>query len=460
MKTRSKSRSGRRRAFAYVLAIILLAVFASLAVVYSAGANLSARTSSNYGSSLQARLAAEGGLSYMLNQLDGVRLPGTTSQGSFLSNLAPVLSDKFDGTVNLGGQTVGISGSDVVVPEVSAPEGGFVSRIAWSGTGAPTLTVTGSANGAAQRVRIGLSFEPRRPAVFDYGLASKGQVNISGHAKIIGVNYLAEASVLSATESCEHAIVLGGSVEVSGDLYTCGDGTQVSMTGSPTVAGSQDPNVIAAHVHIGMDTPDFPEIDITPVAALATNVLSDSNPHDDSYSNIRIAAGTNPTFNSNVVLNGAIYIEAPNTVTFNGHATVNGVIVADSAGNPMEDCQVNFMGNVSAYGVEALPDTEEFAAVKQQTGTFIAAAGFAVTFAGNVSVDNGSIAADQLTFTGNAEGVVHGSVIGLKDMPTYLGGSVEIYVDRSDVDQDPAGFVKSFALVPTPETYTELRGLD
>jgi len=108
--------------------------------------------------------------------------------------------------------------------------------------------------------------------------------------------------------------------------------------------------------------------------------------------------------------------------------------------------------------VEVLPSTPTFAAVKQQTGTFVLAPGFGVTFAGNFSAINGAIAADQLTFTGTAEGLVRGSVIGLRDITTRVGGNVDIFVDRSNADPNPAGFLKPFALIPQPETYQELTG--
>ena len=113
-----------------------------------------------------------------------------------------------------------------------------------------------------------------------------------------------------------------------------------------------------------------------------------------------------------------------------------------------------------AYGVEVLPDTPEFAAVKQQTGTFVLAPGFGVTFSGNFGAVNGSIAADQLTFTGTAEGVVRGAVLGLADLPATLSGHVEIRVDRAHAAPHPAGFVQSFALVPVASTYLELKGLE
>ena len=150
-----------------------------------------------------------------------------------------------------------------------------------------------------------------------------------------------------------------------------------------------------------------------------------------------------------------VYVEAPNVVRFEGGAELNGFIVTQDTGQTIGNCQIHFAGHVEAHGVEALPDTSQFAAVKQQTGTFIVAPGFGVTFAGSFSAINGSIAADQLTFTGTAEGVIKGSVIGLEDIPTVIGGNVDIYVDRENANPDPAGFVKSLAFSPVPGSYAE-----
>jgi len=81
--------------------------------------------------------------------------------------------------------------------------------------------------------------------------------------------------------------------------------------------------------------------------------------------------------------------------------------------------------------------------------------GFAATFTGNFSTVSGTIAADQLTFSGTSEGVITGSVIGLSGLPTEMAGKVSIYVDRVNMDLDPAGFVKPLALEPVANSYAE-----
>ena len=451
-------RRGQGQAFASLLALILLAVMAALAVVFAAASNLSLRTSHSHNNATQARLLAESGLAYTLKTLQPLRLPGTTDEQTFAPNLSSALGEKLNGTPNLSGQPVTVSGSSVLVPPIAIGEGQFTTAVAWLDASTSQLTVAGSSQGASQRVRMHLALVSRRPSALDYGLASRGQILISGNARIVGVNSPEEASVVSATATHTDAIVLSGNSEVSGDVYASGDTAGVAMTGSPSVGGSTDPNVIAQHVHLGVEAPDCPEIDVTPIAVLATTELSESNPSGASYSNIRIAAGTNPTFGGEVTLNGVIYVEAPNVVRFGGQTTINGLIVTQASDYPLSDCQISFGGGVRAYGVEVLPDTPEFTEVKTLTGTFIAAPGFGLTFSGRFGAVNGSIAADQLTFAGTAEGVVRGSVLGLKDLPCSLGGNVEIYVDMLNADPHPAGFVPSLALVPIPATYVELKG--
>jgi len=448
----------RRRGIACILAMILLAVFSVLSLVLTTTSALGLRKSDNIRCVLAARLTAESGMAFMLERLDSVRLSGTTTEATFYLNLAKALGDDLDGTVNLAGQTVTNTGSSVSVPDIQTDEGSFSCTFTRLDQQHCRLAVRGVARGVNRTISMDFELIPKQAAVFDYGIASRGQVTISGNARVIGVNNPTEASVLSATELHNDAIHVDGNVVVSGDLYTAGDDTYVAITGNPSIAGSKDPEFYASHVHLGVETPDFPALDVAPIAALATNVVNsetDTSSKDLVFNNIRIAAGTNPVFSSDVVINGVVYVEAPNTVSFVARTTLNGIVVTQESDQPLESCQLHFGGNMEVHGVETLPDTPEFADIKQQQGTFVLAPGFGVTFAGHFSAVNGSIAADRLTFTGTAEGQVKGSVIGLKDVPTQLSGTVDIYVDRSDSGTNPAGFVKSLALEPLPDSYVE-----
>jgi len=411
---------------------------------------------------MDARLAAESGLEFMLYQLRRVRLPGDTTDTTLLANLTAALGDRLDGTPNLAGIAITNTGSAAYVPPVQLEESGtFCCWITPVASGLCRLKVRGSAGGLDRHITMDLALTPKLPLVFNYGLASRGKIEVSGHTKVVGVNHPTEANVFSAYSAGGTAIqVKGSSVTISGDLFVSGEESAVAITGSPTIAGSCHPATVSEHIHFGVEPPDFPVLNTEPLAALATNVVDSSTDTSSGqvFSNIRIAAGTNPNFTSDTVINGVVYVEAPNIVTFAGHATINGLIVTEDNDLPVDQCQLRFSGTVDAAGVAALPDTEEFAAVKQQTGTFVLAPGFAATFSGNFSTVNGSIVADQLTFSGTAEGIIKGGVIGLTDLPTELSGNVEIYVDRSTQDPNPAGIVKPFALETMPDSYTELTG--
>jgi len=448
-----------RRGTAYILALIFIALFAAISFATAASSFMGLKRSENAERALNARLTAESGLSYCLYQLRKIRLPPDTNETNFATKLTAALGERLDATTNLAGQTVFQDGPAVFIPTIAVSERGrFAGSVSWIGAGMARLGVTGDFESVCRSLSVDLRLVPKLAKAFNYGLASKGQVVISGSARILGANNPQEASVFSAASLPGSIIVDGSDVTISGDLSVSGDETSVVLIDNPSIGGTSDPNEVTQHIHFGIEAPDFPVVDTSYLAPLATNVIDSSTviPSGAVLNNVRIAAGTNPSFNNDVVLNGIVYIEAPNKVTFNGHATINGFIVTEDKDLPLKDCQLSFLGTMDSHGVESLPDIPLFEQVKQHTGTFLVAPGFDVKFAGSFGTINGSIAADQMTWKGTADGVIKGSVIGLENLPMTVGGNVEIEVDRSHLDDNPAGFVKSFGLEPQIDTYVEL----
>lgn len=445
---------------ACVIALIILSTLGILAASFISDIGLNLRAGANQRSVLDARLAAESGMTFILFQFQDLRLPGNTTQEQLPAAIAEALGGWLDNTSNLNGQVVTLSNGTVIVPPIQIGDSSFSASITAPGNDICRLEVTGTSKGISRRLAIDMQLRATNSPVFDYGLASRGSILIQGNSQIIGIDDPTEASILSA--STTGTTTIAGSAIVSGDIYSAADSSGVIISGSPSVAGETDLDRINEHVHTGVTPPLFPEADTEPLASLATTVVDSQTEINENglvLNNIRIAAGTNPNFGHDVVLNGIIVIEAPNNVKFDGKVTVNGMIITvGSQGNPITNCQIRFAGQVEANGVEALPDLPEFEAVKQQTGTFILAPGFHVRFEGQFSVIGGTIAADQLTFSGLAEGTISGSVIGLADYPTVVDGNVSIQVRHADTDYNPAGFVKCLALTPEAITYTELIG--
>jgi len=458
---KNRTRSARnRRGLACAIALGILMILGLLAASFASGIGLNLRAGANQRSVLDARLAAESGVAFMLFQFQELRLPGNTTQEELPNVIATSLGSWLNGTGNLAGQVVSVSDGAVIVPPIQIGDGSFTARITVPGEDICRLEVTGTTGGVSRRLGIDMQLRAANSLVFQSGLASKGSVTVQGNAQIVGVDDPSEASILAA--SLTGGIAVGGNAVISGELFTSGDPSDVVITGNPTIAGHDDIEGIMENIHTGLKPPLFPEPDTAPLAPLATTVVDADtviNQNGLVFDNIRIAAGTDPNFSHDVVLNGIVVIEAPNHVKFDGKVTVNGMIITLGAGeNPIADCRIRFAGQVEANGVEALPDEPQFADVKQQTGTFILAPGFDVAFAGQFTTIAGTIAADQLSFSGQAEGTVTGSVVGLADLPTVVDGNVSIRVKQAATDYNPAGFVKCLALTPEAVSYTELVG--
>jgi len=447
-----------RRGSAYLLAIILLGLFVSVGAAFVAFTNTNVQVINNMTDIHRARLAAESGFGYALRQIRKLALPHTTDKDNAITNIAEKLGECLNGSPNLGGELVTCNGATVLVPTIQMQDGAFDMWVVQQADQTLTLKVQGVTEGVRRVLAVDLILRPGHPnSVFNYGLASRGPISIDGNGEIRGMNEFTEASVISAAEDGV-AVTVDGSAIVDGDISSVGTQTSVVISGTPTIAGSQDPEVIAEHIHFGVDPPAFPEVDTSIFRPLATNVINsetDTSVNGQVFNNVVIEAGTNPTFASNVVLNGVVFIEAPNVVTFSGKVTLKGLIATEQADFPIEACKLSFAGQVEALGVEALPDTPEFEAVKAMTGTFIVAPGFDVSFGGQFSTISGTIAAEKLSFSGQAEGTVAGSVIGLGDYPTSVSGHVDIVIDRSGEDAGDAGFYEPLSLEVDRRTYRE-----
>ena len=447
-----------RNGVAYVIAIMVMAILVTIAAAFAAFSNLGAQTSKNVADVHGARLAAESGLSFAIAQIRLIGLPSDTDYDTVIPNIAAALGERLDGSSNLAGETVTFSANTVHVPRITMDDGAFEIFIIKQPDNTLTMEVHGFAKDVERVAAINLLLRPGHPnSVFRYGLASRGPITITGDGEILGKNELTEASVISTTEA-EVAVTIDGTTVVDGDISSTGESTSVVISGTPTIAGSTDPAVIAEHIHFAVEPPVFPEVDTSIFKSLATNVVdatTNTGQAGQVFENIIIKAGANPTFAADTIVNGVVYVEAPNIVTFSAKVTLNGVVATEDTDLGIESCKVHFGAQVEAYGVEALPDEPQFADVKELTGTSIVAPGFDVSFAGHFSTISGSIAADKLSFSGQAEGTIMGSVIGLADHPTWISGSVNIVIDRSGEDTGDAGFTMPLCLEVDPKTYRE-----
>ena len=293
-----------------VMAIVLLSIFLALAATFAAMTDTSSQVSKNLADVQRASLAAESGLAFGARLIRRVQLPPATKPEEMIPALATALADLVNGTANLNGAIMTSNANAIDIPRIETEDGAFDVRIARSTDGTLVLEVHGISNEVIRSVAVDLTTVVDPPnSAFNYGIASQGPIILGGTAEILGQNNMAEASVISTADGA--AVIVDGSAVVDGDLFSTGPESSVIITGTPTVAGSQDPAVIADHVHFGVEPPVFPVVDTSIFKPLATTVIDSTTNTSTSgavFNNPVIKAGTNPTFSSDVILNGVVYV--------------------------------------------------------------------------------------------------------------------------------------------------------
>ncbi len=318
-----------------------------------------------------------------------------------------------------------------------------------------TLTVTGNSNQMNKQVALSYGFSTIGNPIFDYGIATKGPLDMQGNVDVDGFNENIEASVYIESLASIFALDMIGKSSIAGDVSIANPAAVVDIGNSSSVHGASGEDALQ-YVTVGADLCDFPVPDPTEFECYIQNTFQPGDPTTNvTLTNVEIPANTNPLFSGHAVIRGIMYVRAPNTVTFTANAEIHGLILAEGDWeNPADDCYLNFGGTVDSYDVSTLPP-EEFGALVDETGTFILAPGFSLSFNGNFDVLNGVIAASGIEFLGNAGGTINGSVINYSDTCMSLAGNTDLVFNRSGMQEVPAGFEPTMILTCNCDSYSE-----
>ncbi|MCK4623850.1 MAG: hypothetical protein KAV00_00945 [Phycisphaerae bacterium] len=439
------------------MALLMLAIFSTLAVAFASTTDLNLQKSNNCRNSAGARLAAEGGLSYHIYTLAKIKPSAGMEGADLIADIAEKLATELNGTPNLNGACVSHDAESVTIniPAISLGDGcGSFSAMLWldaADSEKVWLKVTGRDGTAERTAKMAFQLNNGQGCEFDYGVATKGSMIMSGsHAKVLGANDPGEANSLA------DAFGLTNKVELDGDIFCTGGTENIEVGEKVSVAGETNIDVDdSEHVHKNIGEVDFPEPDPSMFEELVElTLMADHSPPKGTYTNIRIPANTNPTFASKTTLEGVIYVESPNDLHFAGQVTIRGVIVTKDARGSGDTNTIKFSGQVESYGVDTLPDTPEFEALKQIPGVFLMAPGFDLEFSGQFGTINGAVVGDSIKLSGQAGGTIKGPVIGY-DGNFEMGGQGHLLIDRSGGNELSSCFSTLSELIPLPETYAE-----
>ncbi|MGB2806145.1 MAG: hypothetical protein WBC22_00265 [Sedimentisphaerales bacterium] len=273
-------------------------------------------------------------------------------------------------------------------------------------------------------------------SVFDFGVATKGPLHIAGNIEPEHGNISIESDVYIVSENSNLALEMIGNSHIAGDVFITNPDATVDLQGDLFSIGGETGEAALDHVHTGVDPIAFP---VPNPSYFEHYVVEDINLTETTFENIRIPPNTNPSFASGVTMNGIVFIETPNVVTFMYSVNITGIIVGD--GDVTDDSgtnRIDFMGTVNSSSVSNLP--AEFGDLREEMGTFLMAPGFSVSFGGDFETINGAIAANGITFSGNAGGTLEGSVLNYADTPMDLSGNSNLSFNRWANTEIPAGF--------------------
>ena len=455
-----------RHGAALVIAMIFLAIFSSLALAMLTMSSTNVQVADNHCKANRALESAQSGLEVMNYWLGRVAIPGTVAPGDRFTNLANYVNNDLAtvgmsaaNTYDEGGYPAAVSLGNIAINSLLGQS--FLASIQKTDNlDVLQLDVTGNAGPLTRTIRVNYNFGTRSHNVFDYGVASRGPLSLLGNIDMSGTNVAVEADVYIESNSENEALSIIGNSQIAGDVTITNPDAYVTLQGGQAGIGGETGEAALDHVSAGSDPVEFP-VPLTGYFEQYVQNTFDPAVHDTSadntFENIRIPGGTNPTFSGSTTLNGIVFIETPNVVTFTGNVDVTGIIVGDGDMNDNSGAnQIIFLGNVASAPVTDLPETAQFDQLREETGTFLMAPGFGASFGGSFDTLNGAIAANGINFFGNAGGTINGSILNYSDTLMTLSGSSDLFFNRSGMDEVPAGFGPEIILHYISSSYSEV----
>jgi len=454
-----------------IICLIFLCIFSALAISMSSFSDSNVQIADNQLKANRALESAHSGLEVMRFWLGRVYMPGTTTPEDRFTVLANFIQDDLQGIENIpvvvdaGCIELGSQTNPVTLE--TAPSRSFAATIQpTANVDVLQMDITGSALDLQKTIRVNYNFGTRAHTVFDFGVATKGPLQLQGNIDMDGANVELDAGVYIESDNDANALSIIGNSSIAGDVSITNPGATVDLQGGKaSIGGETGQDAIDNHVTTGVPPTEFP----VPMPEYFEHYVQNIfDPNTDTTTdmvleNIRIPASTtNPPepiiFSGNTTLIGILFIETPNIVTFTGNCDITGIIVGDGdlADNSATN-QIIFLGNVTSYPVSDLPeDDPDFDQLRDETGTFLMAPGFSASFGGSFETLNGAIAANGIEFFGNAGGTIDGSILNYSGNPMTLSGNSDLFFNRSGGSEVPAGFGPELILYYVADSYSEV----
>ncbi len=451
-----------RRGVALLAALLFLAVFCALSVGFLSLSSANTQIARNHSLGNGAFTSAQSGYEVVRYLMDGIQVYGVHPAGTVYEVYQQLQSRISSYGMSCVQASYDLSTDTISVSNVPLAASGKSFNFTISGDDADSTlfhtTVTGTNGDINRRISVNYQLVARGHTVFDFGIATKGPLLMSGQTSVSGVNIAVESDVFIDANTTGDSFSISNQALVQGNVHIVNPYASYTI-GTKSSIGGETGKAAEDHVYLGVDPVDFPTANPKYFQQFATGPVIDKTTNLDNHAvleNAVIAAGTNPTFASDMVIKGVLYVEQPNTVKFAGKATVQGIIAADSQAGVINTANsLQFSGQVVCEDVSTL-EGSQFDAIRGETGTFLMAPGFFADFTGQANVINGVMAVGGIRFTGQAGGTINGSIINYSPLPVTLQGQSELFFNRSGTSQNPAGFVPVKTVTIDQSSYSEI----
>jgi hypothetical protein len=462
MKTSAKTQKNKRQGIALILSMVFIVIFSAISIGFLSLSSANTQIADNHRTSNNALNAAFSGLEMMRYWCSrpAIAIPGMTSADAryveFIVDLQDVLNEsEIPFTYNSDTGALSVGSSEAPINIDTTTDSCFYAEAVSAGTNGINIIITGQSRQLTRKIYVQFTYGTQPRSVFDFGVATKGPLSLKGGTLTSVVKSDSDVYIESLDDDKALEVLLNKS-EISGNAKIVNPDADIDAWDiKGKVGGLSGQDAIDNTIEVGVAPTEFPYPDAAHFKQYATGGEYTGG---TTLTNMILPAdmGTsmNPyKFAGGTVINGILYIESPNVIDFTGNVTVNGMIVAEGSFDDNSGVnKLDFTGSVDSLG---LPADSQFDAMRQETGTFLLAPGFALSFTGSFGTIGGAIAGNGITFDGNAGGTVNGSVINYSTVKMTVDGSTDIVFNRSTITEIPAGFVQEIVIHYNPESYQE-----
>ena len=244
-----------------IVSLILLIVFSSLAISIAAMSGTNLQLAENFHKADRARACAESGFDVIRFWLGRISISGSISPEQRLGQIAALFQSELAGD-SITNVTVSWDGSSITIPSVvldSAAGESFSAEITLPDSETLRVDVTGCSGLMTRTISADYNFDISGHPIFDYGVATKGPLSLSGNVDLEGVNVSVEASVFIESESSNLALSIVGNSQIAGNVSIVNSSASVYLQGGHAgIGGETGQDAVNNHVTFGVPPTSFP----------------------------------------------------------------------------------------------------------------------------------------------------------------------------------------------------------